>query len=75
MWFRKWRERDAAKLRKLEKRFDELQRKYDSIESSYYILRSDIRSVEKRVAEKEVTHIQKVRVELTEPINYGGWYP
>ena len=75
MFIRKWRERDAAKLRKLERRFDELQREYKSLETSYFLLRNELRTVERKVAEKEVTHVQKVKVEIEKPIDYYGWYP
>lgn len=75
MFFRKWRESDSAKLRKLEKRFDELQSEYKTLKSYHWNLRRDYRVLEKRVAEKEVTHVQTVKVELTKPFDYDGWYP
>lgn len=75
MLFRKWRERDAAKLRKLEKRFEELECKFSSLKLHYGDLRSDYRRLEKRVGEKEITHVQKVNVTLHRPFDYDGWLP
>jgi hypothetical protein len=66
--FRKWREKDSAKLRQLEREFEML--KFD-----YGMLRDNYRRLEKRVDAKEVTHVQKVQVELHKPFDYDGWYP
>jgi hypothetical protein len=66
--FRKWREKDSTKLRQLEREFEML--KFD-----YGMLRDNYRRLEKRVDAKEVTHVQKVQVELHKPFDYDGWYP
>lgn len=73
--FRKWKERDARKLRMLERKFDRLSDRFESLNRDYEILRSSYRQLEERVDEKEVTHIQKVKVEVTKPFDYSGWYP
>jgi predicted nucleic acid-binding Zn-ribbon protein len=65
---RKWKESDSARLRKLE-------REHQSLKFEYEMLRDDFRRLEKKVAEKEVTHVQKVHVELHKPFDYDGWYP
>jgi hypothetical protein len=66
--FRKWKEKDSNKLKQLEKEFKSLKFEYD-------MLKIDFRRLEKKVAEKEVTHVQKVKVELHKPFDYDGWYP
>lgn len=73
--FRKWKERDASRLRKLEREFKSLREEYELLKLDYSLLRSQFRSLEKKVAEKEVTHVQKVQVELTKPFDYDGWLP
>jgi hypothetical protein len=66
--FKKWKEKDSYRLKQLEQEFKSL--KFD-----YELLRMDYRTLEKKVAEKEVTHVQKVQVELHKPFDYDGWYP
>jgi hypothetical protein len=66
--FRKWKEKDSARLRKLE-------REHQSLKFDYEMIRADFRRLEKKVAEKEVTHVQKVQVELRKPFDYDGWLP
>lgn len=61
--FKKWGESESNRLKKLEREFDML--KFD-----YELLRNNYRTLEKKVEEKEVTHIQKVQVELTKPSEY-----
>lgn len=75
MLLKKWRERDAAKLRKLEKQVEQLQRERDSLKLCLWGMQNDYGKLEKRVKQKEVTHIQKVKVELTKPFDYDGWLP
>lgn len=73
--FKKWNERESKKLRKLESKFEELEMKFAMLELRNNSLRSDYCQLEKRVGEKEVTHVQKVKVELTKPLDFDGWYP
>jgi hypothetical protein len=66
--FRKWKERDSKKLRQLEREFSALKLDYD-------LLRSEVRRLSAKVAEKEVTHVQRINVTVEKPFDYGGWYP
>jgi hypothetical protein len=73
--FRKMEDRDSNKLRKLEREFKTLRHEFEMLKLDYGMLRSDYRSLEKRVDAKEITHVQKVKVELTKPFDYDGWLP
>lgn len=57
---RKWEENESNRLKRLEKQFD-------SLKFEYELLRSEFRTLQKKVAEKEVTHVQKVQVEIKKP--------
>lgn len=73
--FNKWRDRDVRKLRKLEKYFEKLNSKFETLLLDYDLLRSSHRHLKHIIKEKEVTHVQRVQVELTKPFDYDGWYP
>jgi archaellum component FlaC len=55
--FKNWEENESNKLKRLEKDFK-------SLKFEYEMLRLEFRNIQKKVAEKEVTHIQKVQVEV-----------
>jgi predicted nuclease with TOPRIM domain len=73
--FRKWKEGDSYKLRQLESEFASLKREFNTVKFSFDMLRTNYRQLEKKVNDKEVTHVQKVQVELHKPFDYDGWYP
>lgn len=56
MW-KKWKERDTIRLRKLE-------RVHQALLSEVEFLRMDIRNLQKAVKEKEVTHTHVQRIEV-----------
>lgn len=75
MLFRRWKQSDATKLRKLENRFNDLLEEYDSLKCDYRILHAQFKAMEKKIEEKEVTHVQKVKVEINQSVDYWDAYP
>ncbi|MDF1511164.1 hypothetical protein PZE06_23825 [Robertmurraya sp. DFI.2.37] len=66
--FRKWKESDSRKLRALEKEFE-------LIKTDHQLLRAEIRSLRRKLNEKEITHTQRIKVEVIKPVDYDGWLP
>jgi hypothetical protein len=63
LMFKKWRDTESNRLKQIEREFEML--KFD-----YELLRTDYKRLEKRVEGKEITHVQKVQVELHKPYDY-----
>lgn len=90
MW-RKWKERDAAKLRKLQLKQRELAANFEALKTRFeYVLgdvttlrrevtglNSEVNRLLKEVEAKEVKHVQVQRVKVTvdKPFDYDGWLP
>lgn len=65
---KRWRERDSAKLRKLEREFELLKLDYE-------LMTDKVWQLERKVNEKEVTYTQRIKVQVDKPFDYDGWYP
>lgn len=70
MW-RKWKERDSAKLRELERKFSDdredwyTHRRY--IDRQVRLMQEEINVLTEKLSEKEVIHTQKVEVTVKQP--------
>lgn len=90
MW-RKWKERDAAKLRKLQREQRKLVANFEALKTRFEYVLGDVTTLRrevtglncevsrlrKEVEVKEVKHVQvkHVKVTVDKPFDYDGWWP